>query len=82
MRFTPLNFLCSGLIISIIWPFVSPEHKTYATNTWLLIGLLVIASIADIIFRTILKSNQKVWIIEGLFIILTFSLILLLGIYK
>lgn len=73
MRITPINIILAGLLTWIVWQIIEGEVSVAGT-LWLLLLFVVLAA-ADQIFRILLKSIRKIWLIEGTFILLVIAVL-------
>lgn len=73
MRITPINIILAGLLTWIVWQIIEGEVSVAGT-LWLLLLFVVLAT-ADQIFRILLKSIRKIWLIEGTFILLVIAVL-------
>lgn len=76
MRFTPLNLVCSALLVEMVWLAVS--QRSFA-QIGLLSLLLIISFISDLLFRRFLINLKRIWIVELVFIIFAVVLILIIN---
>lgn len=74
-RITPLNIVGAVSLCLAVYLFVKPASSLsgFEINKFyilLLCGLAVVTFITDMIFRFTLKDLKKIWIVEGVFIVL------------
>lgn len=77
IRFTPLNLAVAGLLV-----YLGLEWMDGNLGIWLALGLLVLMVVlifTDQFFRVLLKKLSRVWLIEGVFVVLALIAIWLLG---
>lgn len=72
-RLTPLNFVSAALAANMVlsWNGRFP---------WLMLSLVLLSSIADILFRSTLRQLKRIWLIESIFIIFVAVLLVSIGI--
>lgn len=77
IRFTPLNLAVAGLLV-----YLGLKWMDGNLGVWLALGLFVLMLIlifTDQFFRVLLKKLSRVWLIEGVFVVLAVIAIWLLG---
>lgn len=76
VRFTPLNIVVAGLLA-----YMGLQVLEQALGLWEILGLvllIVVLVISDQFFRVMLKKLSRVWLIEGVFVVLAFIAIWLI----
>ncbi len=79
LRLTPLNFVSAGLAVSVISAIFQRNSSAVQISWGWLALLLVLSSISDIFFRSMLRVTKRIWLIECIFIIFVVALLLLIG---
>lgn len=69
LRITPLNIVSSALITWLVWQLLRSQI-TFFYQGLLLLFLFVILVVADQYFRISVRSLKRIWLIQGLFIII------------
>lgn len=85
MKLTPLNIVSAvGLVAAVLLLFdkSGPQSPMQADVSGLLAGLCVlmavVAFVSDLIFRKFITGLNRIWIIEGAFILFTVVLMFIL----
>ena len=68
VRITPLNIASALLLTWLLWQILDDEVGIGAIG-WFLLLLLVLVT-ADQFFRLMLRTLKRVWIAEGIFVVL------------
>lgn len=77
IRFTPLNLALAGLLV-----YMALELLEGSLGIWKALGLLtlvLVLAITDQFFRVLLKKLSRVWLIEGVFVVLALIAIWLIA---
>lgn len=77
IRFTPLNLVVAGLLV-----YLALEWMDGNLRLWPALGLLVLMLVlvlTDQFFRVLLKKLSRVWLIEGVFVVLALIAIWLIA---
>ncbi|MFC3198363.1 hypothetical protein ACFOET_12135 [Parapedobacter deserti] len=67
-RITPLNIASALLMTRLLWQILSGTIGI-GTISWFLLLLLILV-VADQFFRLLLRNLKRVWIAEGIFVVL------------
>ena len=67
LRITPLNIASALLLTWLLWQVIDGKLGGTAI-VWIFVLLLVLV-VADQFFRLLLRSLQRVWIAEGIFVV-------------
>ncbi|MBK1438787.1 hypothetical protein JHJ32_02205 [Parapedobacter sp. ISTM3] len=76
LRITPLNIASALLMTWLLWQIVA-EGIGMGTAGWFLLLLLVLVA-ADQFFRLMLRNLKRVWMAEGVFVLLVVVLVWIL----
>lgn len=68
LRITPLNIASALLAAGLIWRMLDSK-LSLGTIGWFLLLLLVLV-VADQFFRLMLRSLKRIWLVEGIFVLL------------
>ena len=79
IRLTPLNIVSSTLIVASAYLIIFPDESGWRLlGTIPLLGMAIIAFVADLIFRRSFVNLKRIWIVEALFLIFVAVLILII----
>lgn len=73
LRITPLNIAAALLVTWLLWQVIADEIGVGAIGWFLLLLLVLVA--ADQFFRLLLRKLKRVWMAEGVFLVLVVVLI-------
>lgn len=68
LRITPLNIVSALLLTWLLW-WIWEDDYTIAAIGWILLLLLAVV-LTDQFFRLMLRSLKRVWMVEGVFVVL------------
>ncbi len=77
LRITPLNIASAILAAGLAWRALE-DKISMGTIGWFLLLLLVLV-IADQFFRLMLRSLKRIWLAEGIFVLLV---VLVIGVLR
>ncbi len=77
MRITPLNMLSAALLLWIGWQWTDGA-LTLGTGLWLAVLLITVVA-ADLFFRFMLRSLNRIWLAETFFTAFVILIILILN---
>lgn len=79
MRLSPLNFVSAALVVTLIYPLLDQKQSKVQPGWLSLVLVIVLCSVADLLFRTFLRDLKRIWIVEVIFIIFAAIVLLVLG---
>lgn len=68
VRFTPLNIAVAALVVYLGMQLIEGQTKLWQTVG--VIVLIIVLILSDQFFRVMLKKLSRVWLIEGVFVVL------------
>lgn len=77
MRITPINVVLAALLTWVVWQIID-DKLLLSRILWLLL-LFIVLVVADQIFRVLIKNISKIWLIEGVFIVLVVAVLWILS---
>ncbi|WP_257666164.1 hypothetical protein [Parapedobacter tibetensis] len=79
VRITPLNIASALLLTWLLWQIIDDKIGISGIG-WFLLFLLILVA-ADQFFRLMLRNLKRVWIAEGIFVVLVAVVIWILKIW-
>ncbi|MGK6351821.1 hypothetical protein [Parapedobacter sp. DT-150] len=73
LRITPLNIAAALLVTWLLWQVIADKIGV-GTIGWFLLLLLVLVA-ADQFFRLLLRKLKRIWMAEGVFLVLVVVLV-------
>lgn len=77
LRITPINVVLAALLTWVVWQIID-DKLLLSRILWLLL-LFIVLVVADQIFRVLIKNISKIWLIEGVFIVLVVAVLWILS---